>query len=95
MSKRDQYLFHKIDDVRYDRRILDDMLDFIVAYKRDHDGAFPSLRALAKAFDINSTSTAQRFRNELQERGDLTPIFDGVTIVNYSVDCGEWVHDGW
>lgn len=78
------------DSVEYDRRILDDMLAYIIEYKQRHDGVSPTLRKLCSRFGVASTSTASRLRNELVERGDLHPVLDGATIVNYAVSGGEW-----
>lgn len=85
------YVINKWDSVEYDRRILPDILKFVTEYKRDFDGAFPTLRTIAKRFEIPSSSTASRFRDELVERGDLVPLEDDDgKIINYAINGWGW-----
>lgn len=50
----------------------DAVMDFIIAYKKAHDGNSPSIREIMVGCDISSTSTVSYHLNKLAKKGRIT-----------------------
>lgn len=49
----------------------EDVLNFIRRYKREHNGIAPTMREIAAAVGLASTSTASHHVNALERRGHI------------------------
>jgi SOS-response transcriptional repressor LexA len=47
------------------------LLEFIVKYKREHDGNSPTMREMMAALHISSTSMAQYYLKRLEKNGAI------------------------
>lgn len=47
----------------------DEIYNFIVTYKREHDGCSPAIREIQEALDIVSTSTVHHHLRQLEKKG--------------------------
>lgn len=88
-----KYTIQKMDRVAYTAEILPAIIEFVIDYKRRHDGLSPTARELQAAFDIRSLSTVATLLDELVENGALMPIERNGRVVSYRVSGGKWVHN--
>lgn len=82
----------------YQRQISQQMLDertqevfdFIVTFKAEHDGLSPSIREIREHCHIASTSTVAYHLDKLEEVGMIEFYGDVGTTRNIMVTGGEW-----
>ena len=65
------------------------ILEFIIKYKRGHDGCSPTTRQIMKAADISSTSVAQYHIRALERLGKIRRSAD-TSKCNIEVIGGKW-----
>ena len=87
--------FDRILRAQVVKPILKDLLDYVVEYKRSHDGLSPGVRDVKEAFDLSSTSVAHNALMALVDSGDLAPIYRRRRTVGYRVRGYTWgkAHD--
>ena len=78
----------------YQRRSLSDVYEFIVTYKREHDGNSPTIRTIGEACGISSTSVVHNLLVRLAMRGWIRrpePRIGTRYAENIEVIGGKWI----
>jgi SOS-response transcriptional repressor LexA len=79
------------------RATVEAVFDFIVAYKREHDGNSPTIREIMLACGISSTSMVVFYLNKLERRGIIRrpePVFGARYANGIEVVGGKWTPGG-
>ena len=66
------------------------IFDFIVTYKRNHDGNSPTGREIMDACNISSTSMVDFYLNELAKKGKIERLGGKGASRNIRVVGGSW-----
>jgi len=69
------------------------ILEFIIQYKREHEGASPSFREICAGCYLASVSTVKYHLEELERTGRIERDEDNPNR-NIRVPGGEWVYRG-
>jgi hypothetical protein len=78
--------------LKYDRQLI---LDFIICYKRDHDGNSPAHRDIMRAFGISSTSVVNNALRRMSEMGTIRlPVRGQSASRSIEVVGGQWSKAG-
>jgi SOS-response transcriptional repressor LexA len=63
----------------------DKVLEYIIEYKKTHDGNSPSIRKLVKVFETNSTRTISYILESLERRGLVSRVEGKIHVTG-----GQW-----
>lgn len=73
--------------------ILDRVLEYIKAYKRDHNGISPTLRDIVRDMELSSTSVAHYYLEKMYKSGVIYRIHLEGNRVGIGVPNSSWVMD--
>lgn len=76
--------------LKYDRR---QIFQFIIDYKRKHDGNSPTLREIMEANAISSSSAMRHILKQMEEQGSIIYGQDGDSR-SIQVVGGQWNYHG-
>jgi hypothetical protein len=70
----------------------DEIFNYIVKHKENHDGNSPTIRAIKRAFAISSTSVVDYILNRLEKEGKIYRIRADDHFTTIGVHGGSWTH---